>query len=154
MTVWIGVVTTIVAVAGAVIAYFQFVTARRKLMLNLFDRRLKVVEGVERAVGPFLANGKLSVENFNELLTAKVAARFLFGQDVQDHTGLLQQDFAFWLAHSDRSLADPDTPNREALIDKKAEVELRLATYPSKTAGIFGPYMKFADKQAKPWRPW
>jgi hypothetical protein len=98
MTIWLGIVTAIVALAGAVIAYFQFVTARLKLMLDLFDRRLKVVEGVERAVGPFLANGKLSIENFNDLLTAKAAARFLFDQEVQDHMGSLQRISRFgWL---------------------------------------------------------
>ena len=67
MTIWLGIVTTIVAVAGAAIAYLQFVTARRKLMLDLFDRRLNVVEFVERAVGPFQATGKVTMENFSDL---------------------------------------------------------------------------------------
>jgi hypothetical protein len=154
MTVWLGILTTIVAVAGAVIAYFQFVTARRKLMLDLFDRRLKVLEFVERAVGPFLTDGKVTRENFNDLLRAKAGARFLFGEDVQSDLKALQQDFAFSLSYSNSMLADPTTPNREALIDKKYEIEMRLANYPAKMADVFGPYMKFTDKQTKPWLPW
>jgi hypothetical protein len=144
----------IVAVAGAIIAYFQFVTARRKLMLDLFDRRLRMVEGIECAVGPFLANGKLTLENFNDLLTARAAARFLFDEDMQEHLNSLHRDFAFWLAHSDRSINEGDVANRETLIDGKAEVEMRLVEYPKNTAAKFGPYMKFTDKQTKPWLPW
>ena len=154
MTVWLSIVTTIVAAAGAAIAYFQFVTARRKLMLDLFDRRLKVVEAVERAVGPFLASGKVTAENFNALLTAKAAARFLFGDDVQNDLKSLQADFVFYLTHPSSMLADPATPNREALINRMSETDLRLATYPAKLADVFGPYMKFTDKQTKPWLPW
>jgi protein gp37 len=92
--------TTIVAVAGAVIACFQFLTAHRKLMLDLFDRRLKVFES---AIGPFLTNGKLSVENFNDFLRAKAAARFLFGQDVQDHVSCSNRISRFsWLIPTGR----------------------------------------------------
>lgn len=85
MTIGLGIITTIVAIAGAAIAYFQFVTARRKLTLDLFDRRLKVVEMVERAVGAFQSSGKVTAQSFNDLLTAKAGARFLFGDDVQDY---------------------------------------------------------------------
>jgi hypothetical protein len=122
-------------------------------MLDLFDRRLKEVEGVERAVGPIITNGKITFENFSDLLTAKAAARFLFGQEVQEHLNSLHRDFAFWLAHPDKLLADPNTTNREALIDKKYEVEARFVEYPRNAAAIFGPYMRFTDKQTKPWLP-
>lgn len=154
MTIWLGIVTTIVALAGAVIAYFQFVTARRKLMLDLFDRRLKVVEMVEWAVGSFQSSGKITGQNFNDLLTAKAAARFLFGGDVQDYFNSLQRDFAFCLTYTDTMLADPATANREALIDQKFQIEVRLAEQPAQLAAAFGPYLKFTDKQAKPWLPW
>jgi hypothetical protein len=50
-------------------------------------------------------------------------------------------------------LADPTTRNREALIDRKIEIEMRLPDYPAKMADIFGPYMKFTDKQTKPRLP-
>ena len=43
-------------------AYFQFVTARRKLMLDLFDRRLKVVEGLERVLGNVFAHAKVFLQ--------------------------------------------------------------------------------------------
>ncbi|WP_271572313.1 hypothetical protein [Bradyrhizobium sp. CCBAU 11386] len=154
MTVWLGIVTTIVAVAGAVIAYFQFVMARRKLMLDLFDRRLKVMEMVERAVGAFQSSGKVDGQSFNDLLTAKAAARFLFGEDVQDHLKALQRDFAFCLTYRDAMLADPATANREALIDQKHQAELRIVEQPAQLNSIFGPYMKFTDKQTKAWLPW
>jgi hypothetical protein len=136
--VWLAIVTTIVAFAGAVIAYFQFVTARRKLMLDLFDRRLKVVETVERAIGPFQTTGKVTMENFSDLLIAKAGARFLFGHDVEDHLNSLHRDFAFCLAHSSNMLADPATPNGEALISSMSEVEIRLSAYPTNNATIFG----------------
>lgn len=73
-----GLLTGIVAALGLLIAYFQFVTARRKLMLDLFDRRLKVVEGVERSIGAVFSKMKVTNEIFNDLLTARAAARFLF----------------------------------------------------------------------------
>ncbi|MCK1424577.1 hypothetical protein IVA96_15585 [Bradyrhizobium sp. 159] len=154
MTFGLGIITTIVAIAGAAIAYFQFVTARRKLMLDLFDRRLKVVEMVERAVGAFQSSGKVTGQNFNDLLTAKAGARFLFGSDVQDYLNSLHRDFAFCLTYSDAMLADLATANRDALIDQKYQIELRLAQQPAQLTVAFGPYLKFTDKQTKPWLPW
>jgi hypothetical protein len=82
-TVIIAIAAVIVAALGALIAYFQFITAGRKLMLDLFDQRLKVVEGIERALGSFSITGNITRDNFRDLLLAKSAARFLFEDDVQ-----------------------------------------------------------------------
>lgn len=145
----------IIAALGALIAYFQFVTARRKLMLDLFDRRLKVVEGIERSIGAFFSRMKVTNEIFfNDLLTARAAARFLFGKDVDDFLQKTQEDLAFFIAYSDEMLADPEAENRAAPIERKYEILNRVAVYPQTLAPLFGPYMKFTEKQTKAWLPW
>lgn len=149
-----GLLTAIVAALGLMIAYFQFVTARRKLMLDLFDRRLKVLEGLERAIGAVFSGMKVTNEIFNDLLNAKAAARFLFGEDVQAFLQKTQEDFAFFIAYSDEMLADPEAENRVALIERKYEILNRFAVYPQTLAPLFGPYMKFTEKQTKVWLPW
>lgn len=51
-------------------------------------------------------------------------------------------------------LADPEAENRAASIERKYEILNRFAVYPQTLAPLFGPYMKFTEKQTKVWLPW
>ncbi len=149
-----GLLTAIVAILGAVIAYFQFITARRKLMLDLFDRRLKVIEGIERVQGYALAHAEIDADRFNDFLSARAAARFLFDDDVQKYMQELQDDFAFLNVYDHQTIGDPALQDRVNVLRKRTEIMKQISRSPQKTAEIFGPYMKFTEKQTKAWLPW
>lgn len=149
-----GLLTAIIAALGALIAYFQFVTARRKLMLDLFDRRLKVVENVERAMGSVFSRAKVTDESFLQLMDAQAAARFLFGQDVMTFLRSVQADFAFFISHHEHILEELEDDERKKAIARKYEILNRYVEYPKTLSEIFGPYMKFTEKQTKAWLPW
>jgi hypothetical protein len=69
-------ITAIVAVVGAFIAYFQWRTAHQRVVLDLFDRRLRVFEDVEAAVKNVFASTDVTKETFFLLVKAKAALAF------------------------------------------------------------------------------
>jgi hypothetical protein len=48
----------IVATFVAIIGYFQWRTAHQRVILDLFERRMKVYEGAKRCVSYVVAHGK------------------------------------------------------------------------------------------------
>ena len=71
-----------VAILGVLIAYFQWRTAHQRVVLDLFDRRLRIFELAGNACASIISSGKDTVEALRQLHEAKGNARFLFGDDV------------------------------------------------------------------------
>lgn len=57
-----GLLTPVVALLGLYIALRQWFTARSKLKLDLFDRRLVIYEAVRSYIAAVMASGKTSHE--------------------------------------------------------------------------------------------
>jgi hypothetical protein len=72
----------VVALIGAWIAYQQWCTARNKLKLDLFDRRMVVYECVREALGNAAREGNLSQEEQIAFLSGIQPAKWLFGAEV------------------------------------------------------------------------
>lgn len=71
---------------GAVtIAYWQQRTAKNKLHLDLFDRRLPVFEAAMKLAGIIISKGNISREEVREFAIASRSVRFLFDQKLQDY---------------------------------------------------------------------
>jgi hypothetical protein len=80
-----GIVTAAVAIAVAIVAYGQWRTARVKLALDLFERRVAVYDKVVQAVAKVMGPGRPVDDTPLRLLhTAKSEAQFLFGPEVGD----------------------------------------------------------------------
>jgi hypothetical protein len=73
--------TAFVAVIVAVIAFLQWVTAREKVRLDLFDKRFAVYDELRAAMSLHL--GGDTGPAFLEFARAVSRARFLFGPEVQ-----------------------------------------------------------------------
>jgi hypothetical protein len=139
-----------VALLAAAVAWGQWQTAKQRMLLDLFDRRLKVFEAIERAIGPVNRDAEVTEEQLKDLLTARAGARFLFADDVNESLATLQKDFAFLLAFGGEIA--PDYPNREQLIAQKYETLQRVMEYPSSSMALFRPYVRFTQKQRQPWQ--
>lgn len=76
--------TAAVVVAGfvAIISFLQYLTAREKIAIDLFDKRLKVFEDIEAAVSGIMYFSKHD-EAFAKSTNALIYSRFLFGKDVE-----------------------------------------------------------------------
>ena len=71
-----------VAVIAAVIAYQQWKTARNKLKLELFEKRMEVYACVQETLGHAARDGTLDNEKQIAYLTGTKSAKWLYGPEV------------------------------------------------------------------------
>ena len=76
-----------IAVFAAAIAYGQYLTARQKLALDLFEKRFAVFMDVRNIISEIIQHGSLQNEGFPKEVLAR--AKFLFGKDVVDEINSL-----------------------------------------------------------------
>jgi len=96
--VWIQILqallTPTIAVAVGVIGFLQWRTAHQKVVLDLFDRRLAVVNEINDSVNYALSeNGNLvSINAAMRLYDCEAKSLFLFGSDVVTLIGQIRED--------------------------------------------------------------
>ena len=74
---------TAIAFLAAAIAFGQFYTARQKLVLDLFERRLETVMALRAALQSAMAHiSEPKLEHMSTFWQAMEGARFLFGPEV------------------------------------------------------------------------
>jgi hypothetical protein len=148
----ISVATITVAVVVAVVQYAQWRTANQKVVVDLYDRRLKVFHQLESAVGIVMQDGEANGESFRNFAIAQADARFLFGDDVKEYLQTLRESFA-WLTSFTNTVID-QSENRAELIDTKYRHIKRIIDFYEEAPAIFGPYISLTHKSTPFWRPW
>jgi hypothetical protein len=113
----IPIAAIIVSIVVAVVQYAQWRTANQKVVIDLYDRRLKVYQQLEKAISPVLRDGEVNGAAFNEFMIGQADATFLFGEDVQEYLKSLRKCFA-WLL-SMRNEVIENSPKRAESIDTK-----------------------------------
>jgi hypothetical protein len=73
-----------IAILGLCIAWGQWVTARTKLILDLYDKRRAVYSKFHGPIGQAMREGASDFANYREYIVVLDEAHFLFGRDVQD----------------------------------------------------------------------
>lgn len=139
----------IIAAIGAMIAYFQWVTAHQRIALELFDRRFEVVLSLRRAVLTALAHGDYGEKQQREFGDAVLRARFLFGPEV---FSLLEQTI------SDLDIVDfgERHPKHISKPEKErdfADAKGRLRDFVPESFKLFDPYMRAPFKMGSFWHP-
>jgi hypothetical protein len=147
MIYWIG---TLIAAGAAFIAYFQWRTAHQRVVLDLFDRRLRVFEDLESAAKNVFSTTLVTNETWALLINARSRSRFLFGKDVNDYIQKQIEDFAWRMTFTDRTI-DESPQEREALLKKKYEVLERIIAFAKNAEPLFSPYMKLDQKMPSAW---
>jgi hypothetical protein len=143
----------IVGFFALLIAYFQWRTAHQRVVLDLFDRRIKVFEIAEAACAKIASSSpKPPSEALLQLHEAKGKARFLFGDDVNAYLQARIKDCAFLMSLTSEVI-ESDPLNREKLIDKQANALLRIADFQQTAPSIFARYMRLHQKMPSTWFP-
>jgi hypothetical protein len=148
----IPIAAIIVSLVVAVVQYAQWRTANQKVVIDLYDRRLKVYEQLGKAIGPVVREGEVSEAAFNEFMIGQADATFLFGDDVLEYLKSLRKCFA-WLLSIRNEFID-NSPNRAELIDTKYKYIGEIVAFYDKAPGLFAPYMKLTQRNTPFWRPW
>jgi hypothetical protein len=74
--------TPIIALMVAAIAFAQWRTAHQRMILDLFQRRMDLIDLVSTAASTILIEGALRNENVDGFLRARRGENFLFGPEV------------------------------------------------------------------------
>lgn len=77
--------TPMIAVVTAYIAWQQWKLNKQKLNLDLYDRRLKVYEEVRQILSIILRDAKASYEDLLKFYRATSEADFLFGPEISEY---------------------------------------------------------------------
>lgn len=74
--------TPLIAIIAVYVAWQQMTTNRRKLKLDLFDRRYVVYDKIGQFIGSILGSGRVQEGKEFQLLVDTKAVRFLFSDDI------------------------------------------------------------------------
>jgi hypothetical protein len=106
-----GLITILIAAIALLIGYFQWITAHERVVVDLFEKRLRLFNSIELAIGQVVRDAETSPETLQTFLQAEADARFLFGLDVLKELRSLGSDFEFLHTYSKAVIDDPDLPN-------------------------------------------
>jgi hypothetical protein len=159
--VWIQILqallTPTIAVAVGVIGFLQWRTAHQKVMLDLFDRRIRVYETTIDAVLGYShkQEGMDGSKALSLLRRAYTDARFLFGDEVavniEDLSDKIHQHRRLERKIDSRNVSDED---RSRLIDEIADVEDELDKMMAPWTSLLLPYLKMDQRQVRTPSQW
>lgn len=138
-------VTAFLALGVAYIAFQQFIVARERLKLDLFDRRFAVFAAVRRFLTDIQADAKCPMPRFFVEFRRSVAeADFLFESDITTFIEEIDQHaLQLWLLNEQ----DPTTPKGETKAKMAQDIANQLKWLTDQLPELkptFAPYLKFA----------
>lgn len=143
-----GLLTPVIALVVAWIAYQQWQTAKGNLMLNLFDKRLAVYHQIGRAVRVVNIHAKPDEAAMRDLLEAKAEAEFLFDEDIHRYLDQMWLDFIeLQAAHA--MIKDVGDDQRPALVDKLMKLPLKIGNFYYEGPDRFARYMRMDQARGK-----
>lgn len=80
-----GLLTPLIAMVAVYIAWQQWQTNRQKLILDRYDRRLRIYEEVRKILSTVVRDAKASTDDLVKFKTAVSEADFLFGPEVTSY---------------------------------------------------------------------
>ncbi|WP_139051281.1 hypothetical protein [Xanthomonas cannabis] len=136
----------IVAMGAVAVSLLQFKIAKTKLKLDLYDRRIKVYEGVMETVEDALTDLNAGVGVLIRLNRVSAEADFLFKDDVSSYLDSLKRTMRETVSISNRINAannggppvPPDAVHKQMLAFERLSIEH------NKAKTIFGKYLRLA----------
>ncbi len=114
--------TPVIAIVATYIAWQQWKTNQQKLLLDLYDRRLKVYEEVRQILSLILRDAKASYDDLMKFRMAVSEADFLFGPEISTYIDEIYQrgvKLQRWSGeYRDYSQAIPDGYDHKKVCDE------------------------------------
>lgn len=143
----------LIGAAVVYVAWRQWKTAREKLVLDLFDRRLNIYRQVRSAVNAISASSGAGIgDQHRQLLDAKIEGRFLFGLEVCMTLERIEElGFklkTFYALRDDNGTFDPETRSEIVgnLAGKVAEQVLQMVNLTDSLGRLLQPYLAMRTK--------
>lgn len=143
MTPVLSFITLLLAAIVAWIGYQQYILARARFKLDLFDKRFAVYKATQKFLSIILGAARFEMGEFWE-----------FRRDTQDAPFLFRDDIVQFLDAVDKAALDlrtatecyehlPVGDDRTRLVNRKAAVLKQLTDELSRLRTVFGPYLSF-----------
>lgn len=144
--------TPVIAVLGSWIAFQQWRTARDKLRLDLFEKRMAVYRSAKDALGALFTVDRLTAEDELKFLISISEAKWLFGPEIFEYL-----EKTLWAKFCDHGAfvgglegLEPGS-HRTELVKGKAELRKWFYEQPKKLDDLFMPYLGFTHSKSKLW---
>lgn len=144
--------TTIISGLVLLVAFMQWRTAHQKVVLDLFERRLKVYNDVNEAVSYFISTqgDMVSLNARMRLQVSFTESRFLFGEEVSSAIYDVSEDIRnlTWLVRKKDS--DTITPSEHTLvINEILVIDQRIETFRGPFTELCLPYIRMNEKRVR-----
>jgi len=136
-------VTAVIAVAVGVIAYLQWRTAREKLALDLFDKRMTVYIAAKAGIDEFTRDGHARNNSIRNIAVVRNEAQFLFGSEIEAYLAKLQEALVrVNLAYSMSEQHDQSQDWAQVIFDATIFINRFYDDFPQ----LLSPYMRMTQR--------
>jgi hypothetical protein len=143
-----GLLTPVVAILALIIAFFQWRAGHQKMVIDLFDRRMKIYSDCRNVLRPIVGSpNSTTVQNGIEFIGASADAEFLFGDEVVSHIEKVTQAI-FDLAESEAELKGglSDQDRKDFVTKSRAATETIASFYKKEFRSRVRPYMRLTQR--------
>jgi hypothetical protein len=138
--------TLIIAAAVGVIALLQWRTAHQRVVLDLFERRMKIIDELLRVVAEILIHGAVQSNDSDAFIRATRGAEFLFAPEVQKYLDRIYTVLVdLW--SFDEELKTAVNPQRQELIQKRRAGRNELSQFLREFRELVAPYVQMHQKR-------
>lgn len=142
--------TPAIAIAVGVIAFMQWRTAHQKVVLDLFDRRLRVYTDLEEAAVEFEISRGESAEAVSKCRQAYQHSKFLFGSDAfAEISKFYLTVTSFERIPAEVWIYDSEREKREAMTAKNSEAMEIVKSFRRQMPNTFEAYLRMDQKLVK-----
>jgi hypothetical protein len=117
-------------------------TAKNKLKLELFERRMEVYECAQNALRIASQTGDLANPDEMQYLAGIQGARWLFGDDVNDYLSSKLWRMLYTLHHTFIEIGDASQHEKKELTDKHRQAMLEILNQRKEIDRVFAPYLQ------------
>ena len=137
--------TPIIALMVAAVAFLQWRTGHQNVVLQLFERRIEMIENLRGAIALVLRGGYCENKDSHRFLIAMRGTEFLFRSDV---TSYLDEIYKVLLnLHvCDSKLKSANGTERHELIEKRRKLRDILGDFFPIFNKLVGPYVQMHQK--------
>jgi hypothetical protein len=140
-------ITAIIAAIVAVIAFLQWVTAREKIVLDLFEKRFAVYEELRSAISYQIRHARTDDEHYLKFARAVSRSKLLFGPEVFSVLEERRIDLArVTLPKADNLGQVPESTQKRAEDVHVARLD-RLGNFFDELDALVLPYMQHTQKK-------
>jgi hypothetical protein len=138
--------TILIAAAAAFIGYRQWQTAHERIVLDLFERRMKIYDETASLIADVMRTGRVTRQHCEEFAGTIFHMSFLFGDDLDVYCKSVLSTLQ--RLERDQGAISQDNPSfdRTKLIDREdSDMEL-IRRFPKRFHDLITPYVRLEQR--------